>query len=210
MKKIIIIGCGSGGRILSQLIRQQGGFQILGFLDDNRKLQGKKVNGYKVIGTCGDLNNFKGLGVIISIGTNMYFRSVIFKVAVTAKLKPVTFIHRSAFIDSSAKIGEGSVILANCVINPFTKIGENAFIFSRTVIEHDNIIGKNVYFSPAVSLAGGVRVGDNAFFGINSCVIEGIKIGNNVIIGAGSVVLKDIPSNTVVAGVPAKILRRND
>ena len=52
--------------------------------------------------------------------------------------------------------------------------------------------------------AGVTRIGDNVLIGVHSIVTMGVKIGNNVIIGAGSVVTKDIPSNVVAAGNPAK------
>ena len=56
-------------------------------------------------------------------------------------------------------------------------------------------------------LVGGiapVTIGNNVFLGINTIILKGVKIGNNVIVGAGSVVTKDIPSNEVWAGNPAK------
>ena len=52
-----------------------------------------------------------------------------------------------------------------------------------------------------------IRVGNNVFFGNCVIVLPGVTIGDNVVIGAGSVVAKDIPSNSVAAGVPAKVIR---
>ncbi len=53
---------------------------------------------------------------------------------------------------------------------------------------------------------GIVRIGNNVFIGANSTVLCNVRIGNNVIIGAGSVVTKDIPSNQVWGGAPAKYI----
>jgi len=50
-------------------------------------------------------------------------------------------------------------------------------------------------------------IGDNVTFGANVIVIGGVTIGDNVTVGAGSVVTKDVPPNTVVAGVPAKVIK---
>lgn len=50
-------------------------------------------------------------------------------------------------------------------------------------------------------------IGKNCFIALNSIILPGVKIGDEVIVGAGSVVTKDVPSNTVVAGNPAKVIR---
>lgn len=210
MKKIVIIGAGDGGRLVSQIVKEQGDLEILGFIDDNEQLQGKNINRYKVIGRSADLKKFNKSGFLVSLGININARRRLFELAVSAGLEPISVIHKTTVIDASAEIAKGAIILANCVINPFSKVGKNVFIFTGTILEHDDNIGDNVYFSPAVKLAGHVQVGNNTFFGINSCVIEGVKIGSNVIVGAGSVVLEDIPDYAVVAGMPAKVLRRND
>ncbi len=52
-------------------------------------------------------------------------------------------------------------------------------------------------------------IGDNCVIGIGSIILAGVRIGNNVAIGAGSVVTKDVPSNVVVVGNPARIIKSN-
>ena len=53
---------------------------------------------------------------------------------------------------------------------------------------------------------GKIVVGENSFIGCRSIIMPGVTIGKNVVIGAGSIVLKDVPDETVVAGVPAKVI----
>ena len=55
-----------------------------------------------------------------------------------------------------------------------------------------------------------IKIGNNVNFGWNVMVMPGITIGDNVIIGAGSIVTKNIPSNSVAAGVPAKVIKTVD
>ncbi len=57
---------------------------------------------------------------------------------------------------------------------------------------------------------GPVTIGDRVFIGANSTILLNTRIGNDVIVAAGSVVTKDVPDNSVVAGVPAKIIGRTD
>lgn len=59
------------------------------------------------------------------------------------------------------------------------------------------------YFSP-------ITIGNNVFIGNNTIILPGVSIGNNCIIGAGSIVSKDIPDNSVFAGVPASFIKSID
>lgn len=52
-----------------------------------------------------------------------------------------------------------------------------------------------------------VHIGKRCFIGVNAIIMPGIRIGDSVVVGSGSVVTKDIPSNCIVAGNPAKIIR---
>jgi UDP-perosamine 4-acetyltransferase len=210
MKEILILGAGGGGRILSTVVKESSKYKLIGFIDDSDSKQGKEVNGFKVIGKSEDLSKYKGKGFVVGVGTNMQARKELFEKALKAGLEPVNIIHKSAVVDKTAEIGKGIVLLAGVVVNPFAKVGDNVFVFTNSTIEHDNVIGSNVYISPGVHLAGHVTVEDNTFFGINSCVIEKINIGKDVTIGAGAVVLKDVPDSVVVAGTPAKVLRKKN
>jgi acetyltransferase-like isoleucine patch superfamily enzyme len=53
---------------------------------------------------------------------------------------------------------------------------------------------------------GPIEIGDNVFIGVGSIILPNVKIGSNVVIGAGAVVSKEIPSNVVAVGVPARII----
>ncbi|MEG0377159.1 MAG: DapH/DapD/GlmU-related protein, partial [Eubacterium sp.] len=55
-----------------------------------------------------------------------------------------------------------------------------------------------------------INIGKKVWIGANATILPGISIGDNAIIAAGAVVTKDVPTNTVAAGVPAKIVREID
>lgn len=52
-----------------------------------------------------------------------------------------------------------------------------------------------------------IVIGNNVHIGIGAVIMPGVHVGNNVIIGCGSIVTKDVPSDTVVAGIPARVIR---
>mgnify|MGYP001052911213 CR=1 FL=1 len=79
-------------------------------------------------------------------------------------------------------------------------------------ITHDGGIEvlRNLKWLENADKFGRIKVGSNVFFGNNCIILPGVTIGDNVVIGAGSVVTKDIPSNTVAAGVPARVIKTID
>jgi len=82
-------------------------------------------------------------------------------------------------------------------------IGDNVTIsFNVTILTHDASTNK----AGLETKIGFVRIGNNCFVGAGTTILCGVSIGDNVIIGAGSVVTKSIPSNSVVAGNPAKVI----
>lgn len=106
-------------------------------------------------------------------------------------------------------------------------LGEDCFInFNCTILDEAKVtIGDNAFLGPNVSIytachpldpesrnefiewAEPVTVGNNVWMGGNVTILPGVSIGDNVVIGAGSVVTKNIPSNVVIGGNPAKIIK---
>lgn len=86
------------------------------------------------------------------------------------------------------------------VINQAVVIGENCILRNSTTIGHRKM--------PDGTFSKCPRIGNNVDIGANVCIIGGITIGDNVAIGAGAVVVRDVPSNSVVVGNPARILER--
>ncbi len=97
-----------------------------------------------------------------------------------------------------------------------TQIGKGFYIghFSGIVISPKAKIGNNCNISQCVTIGasgrGGARgvpeIGNNVYIAAGAVVIGKIKVGNNVVIGANAVVTKDVPDNSIVAGVPAKVI----
>ncbi len=84
-------------------------------------------------------------------------------------------------------------------------IDENCLIASGvTILSHDHC--KRVNNQP---LLVDTCIGKNCFIAVGATILPGVKIGNEVIVGAGAVVTKNVPSNVIVAGNPAKIIREN-
>jgi 2,3,4,5-tetrahydropyridine-2,6-dicarboxylate N-acetyltransferase len=127
-------------------------------------------------------------------------------------------IEPGAIIREMVEIGDNCVIMMGAVLNIGAVIGARTMIDMNVVVGGRAIVGKDSHIGAGTVLAGVVEppnanpviVGDNVLIGANAVVLEGIKIGDGAVVAAGSVVVKDVEKNTVVAGVPAKVVKMVD
>lgn len=105
------------------------------------------------------------------------------------------------------KLGKGVFINEGCCFQDQggIEIGDNALIGQQVVIatlNHDLAPDKRANMIPAP-----VKIGNNVWIGTHATILAGVTIGDNAVIAAGAVVTKDVPANSVVGGVPAKIIK---
>jgi acetyltransferase-like isoleucine patch superfamily enzyme len=127
-------------------------------------------------------------------------------------------------IGDGSKVGAFVEIQKNAKIGANVKISSHTFICEGVTIEDGVFVGHNVSFIndkyPRSTNRGGelqteadwavvpTLVKRGASIGTSSTILCGVTIGENAIVGAGSVVTKDVPPNVVVAGVPARVIKR--
>ena len=202
-KSVVIIGASGHGKVIADIIVNSDD-KVLGFLDDADDVQGKKIIGFPVLGKIADYDNYKDCEFVIAIG-NPYIRE---KIAIELPVKWYTAIHPTAVISSlDVEIGEGTVIMANAVVNPSARIGKHCIINTGAIVEHDNILEDYVHLSPNVTLAGIVKVGKSTHIGAGSCTKQVLNIASDCIIGAGSVIVKDITESGTYVGVPTRKIK---
>ena len=122
----------------------------------------------------------------------------------------VSIVHPKANIGKSVKMGTNCLVMAGVVITSNAIIGDHVCILPNTVVHHDAKIGPYTMIGSNVAVAGGTSIGKNCYIGSGSNIINGINIGDGVLVGLGSNVIKDVPAHSIVAGNPARQLRKTD
>lgn len=211
MERVIIIGAGGHAKVIAEILRLTAKYEIIGLLDP--ACVGKKIGGFPVLGGDEFLPRlradrisyaFVGVG---GTGNNLP-RMQIFERISALGFTFANAIHPSATISDSVHLGQGVAVMAGAIINPDVVIGDNVIINTGAIVEHDCNIEAHAHISPGAVLCGKVRVGVATHIGAGAVVRQGINIGAHAVVGAGAVVVKDVPAHSVVAGVPARIMRK--
>ena len=202
MVNVYLFGASGHGKVIKDILNANG-IKVDAYVDDN--LQVNECTGCKV------LHDAKGLTpMIVSIGVNKIRRIVVDRLIAKANaegypLEFATAIHPSAIISPSAKIGEGTVVMAGAVINADAVIGKHCIVNTGATVDHDCVIGDYCHIAPGANVSGGTHIGEGTWIGVGACVIQCLNIGKDCMIGAGSVVVKDIPDGVTAYGNPCKV-----
>jgi sugar O-acyltransferase (sialic acid O-acetyltransferase NeuD family) len=208
---MLIIGAKGLAKELLEVIYQNVTVNNIAFYDDvNEEIGDSLYKTFPIIKNEGEVEayfNSQGNSFVLGLG-NPILRNKLFE-----KFTKLGGVLNSAICKNSrlgsfdVQIGVGTIILSGVNISNSVKIGKGSIVYYNANITHDCVIGDFVEISPSVNLLGNVNVGSFTQIGANSTILPKLTIGKNVIIGAGSVVTKNIPDNTMVLGIPAKIVK---
>ncbi len=215
MKELIIVGAGSFGREVAQLVEDinlvNKEWILLGFIDETKEKQGTLINNIPVLGGFDWLekNNKGSIYTAVAIGNPVDKYNLIKKVS----LYDVDFcnlIHPEAKISRFVEMGTGCIICWNSFLSVNTRLGDHVSINPGCGIGHDTVIGHYSTLYWNVTLSGNVNLKDGCEVGANSVVIPKKTVGKWSIIGAGAAVVEDLPENCTAVGVPAKPIKYSD
>lgn len=197
MKEIYLYGASGHGKVIKEIIEASGD-NVKAFIDDNPHVI--ELAGVPVV------RKSEGAGkIIVSIGACKIRKMIAEKLNCEFPIA----IHPSAVVSPSAKIGEGTVVMAGAVINADAVIGKHCIINTGATVDHDVVIEDYVHIAPGVNISGATRIGEGTWVGVGSSVIQCLNVGKWCYVGAGSVVVKDLPDNVVAYGNPCKTIREN-
>ena len=141
---------------------------------------------------------------LIAVTREMEFRKKIITTLDERQLKRDTYIHPTAVIHPSAKIGAGTIICQFSTALWNTTIDQDCFMAPYTMVAHGSFVGQGSFLQPGTIIAGSTKVGKYCTFGLRSNVIDHLTICDNVIVGATGLITKDITQPGVYLGSPAR------
>jgi sugar O-acyltransferase (sialic acid O-acetyltransferase NeuD family) len=206
-KRVLILGAGGHGRVVLDILKQAGHDEVVGFLDNNADIHGRRVDGVPVLGAIAGLAAVAEQagceGVVIAIGDNGVRRGLAQQVD-EAGLDLVDAIHPSAALARNVTVGKNVVIAAGVVVCAHCQIGNSVILNTGCIVDYQTMIGEGSHICPGVRIAGRVKVEPGAFIGIGATIIPKVTVGCESIVGAGAVVIEDVPALATVVGVPAR------
>ncbi|MHC5353686.1 PglD-related sugar-binding protein [Myroides sp. LJL115] len=160
MKKVLVYGNGGHGKVVADAIRQNKQECLIEFIDD-------ATNPY-------DSQYEPNASLVIAVGNNEVRKQIATKI----KHKFDIVIHPKAYVSELAEIGEGTVILANAVVQAGAKIGKHCIINANVTIDHDAIVGDYVCTYPGSYVAGFAIVKQCSILNPGKVVWKGEVFGN--------------------------------
>ena len=191
MKNLILIGAGGHAKSCIDVIESQGEYNIVGLIDFKEKV-GESLLGYPIIDCDENLPKhiIETNYFLITLGQikSAQRRKEIYEYAKSFGAKFATVISPRAYVSKYAKIGEGTIIMHDALLNAGVELGENCIVNTKALLEHDVKVSNHCHISTGTILNGDVKVKDESFVGSNSTIVQGVEIPEKSFIKAGSLV----------------------
>jgi sugar O-acyltransferase (sialic acid O-acetyltransferase NeuD family) len=186
--ELILIGGGGHCAACIDVIETIGSFRIAGIIDSDSQLQ--EVCGYPVLGNDSMLPKLRGhishafvcIGQIRDASLRMRMTELLLSQNYTIP----SLVSPRAYVSKHARIGAGSIIMHDVLINARATIGQHCIINSKALIEHDAVIEDFCHISTAAVINGGTHIRRGTFFGSNAASKELAVCADNDFIKAGT------------------------
>lgn len=214
MKDIIFWGATGQAKVLRECLKTSG-LKLVALFDSNENLRSPQEDVPLYFGKNGleewikqrDLKS--NVGFLVAIGGDKGKDRIEIQEYLESKgMIAIKAKHPTAFVADDVKIESGSQILAHASVCVETVIGRGCLINTGAIVDHECRLEEGVHICPGANLAGCVEVGRYSMIGTGAVVLPRVKIGESSIVGAGAVVIEDVAPYMVVAGNPARVIRK--
>jgi sugar O-acyltransferase (sialic acid O-acetyltransferase NeuD family) len=207
VRDLVIVGAGGFARETAAAAIHP--WRVLGFLDDDPALHGATRSGHKVLGPVDMARDLPNAKIVVCVGNprNYLARKHIVERLGLPESRYATVVHPAASVGGGSVVGPGTVLLAGAVLTADVTVGSHVAVMPQAVLTHDCVVEDYVTIASGVRLGGGAVLEQGAYVGAGALIREGITVGAWSLVGMGSIVLRDVPSDEIWAGTPARKLR---
>lgn len=211
-KEIYALGVGHNTPVLLDLAIGCG-YKIIGLYHYNNERTGEIDHGFEILGSFDDLwqsSSLKGKRFLLTMG-DLDIREELSEKILSLGGELPSLIHPSAVISTFAKISNvGVCIFPFVFVQSDSVVGDNTVILSHVNISHNTTISKNCFIAGSAVVGAYTEVEEHVFIGQGALTISGKSniIGHHSYVGAGALITKPVEPYTVVAGFPAKVIKK--
>lgn len=149
------------------------------------------------------------LPFLVPLFTPAHRQTAALEAADAGFLRAASLVDPTAAVPDGLVLGDGSYVSAGCTIGGATRLGAWVFVNRGANVGHHARLADFASIGPGAVTGGHVVVGRGAVIGTGATILPGITIGANAVVSAGAVVSHDVPDGSLVAGHPARIVRRD-
>ena len=208
---ICILGPTGLGQVMLENFRANGR-EVACFVDPQGKFRGDSWAGLPVVKLDGHdkLPALKRSGIReFAIGSGATAsRARLFEGCIEAGLTPVTMTHPTATVLEGVQIARGCVIGARALIGVGVVLEENCLVGMGSLLDRECIVQRHSTIGAGAVLGAQTILEERTFVGDAVTTLPGRRVGKSAVLISGSVITQDIPPESIVAGVPARLIRR--
>ncbi len=199
--RFLVIGVGGLAKEMTDLVVALG-HEVAAYYTEEAAVILHPMEGVTIIN---DIDDAQCDAALIAIGDTSARQR--FSDELAGRFKLPTLIHPTACVSSSARIGDGVLVMQNVVLNADADVGVGALLNVGCCVAHDCHVGAYSHLAPCTQMGGGSSVGTGVFCGTSAVVLPNVSVGSWSVCGAGAVVTSDIPERSLAIGVPARVVK---
>ncbi len=215
-KRVLILGGRGNGSVIAAAMdeaagRGAGDWICAGFLND-RHAPGESIDGHPVLGPVAAARKFCDedhyiINTILRID-GQQARIDMFERLDIPPDRLATFVHPTAYVAPSARLGAGVVIMPQAAVSPGVVLGTGCLVMAGAMIGHDSRYGAHCHVAARACLGAYLNIGVGVHIGLNATVGENLVIGDRATLGMGAVLTHDMGDDEIWVGNPARYLRK--